>query len=191
MNPQTFSPQPAVVRSGTEAHYDAYLMKNYARAAVTLENGGLITVNGFWLDYAKRDPKAPFLSKHLAEASRNFTEMMLAMAVLDIPFEPAKHETGAKDANDLMHRFYGGKLTRPQMAALSRLVDKAALAGDVVADGILSEAAQQLAGITLAETKLRLTADAHGKPDRDQTEEHNRQPRLIVKNEQLVDQPGQ
>jgi N-acetylglucosamine kinase-like BadF-type ATPase len=61
--------------------------------------------------------------------------------------------TGAQDANDLMHRFYGGKLTRPQMASLSRLVDKAALAGDVVADGILSEAAQQLAGITLAVRK--------------------------------------
>ncbi|MDR3719466.1 MAG: BadF/BadG/BcrA/BcrD ATPase family protein [Bryobacteraceae bacterium] len=61
--------------------------------------------------------------------------------------------TDAKDANDLMHRFYGGKLTRPQMAALSRLVDKAALAGDVVADGILTEAAQQLAGLTLAVRK--------------------------------------
>ena len=66
--------------------------------------------------------------------------------------------TGANDANDLMHRFYGGKLTRPQMAALSRLVDKAALAGDVVADGILSEAAQQLAGITLAVRKRTFTA---------------------------------
>jgi len=65
--------------------------------------------------------------------------------------------TGAKDANDLMHRFYGGKLTRPQMAALSRLVDKAALAGDIVADGILTEAAQQLAGITLAVRKRTFT----------------------------------
>ena len=61
--------------------------------------------------------------------------------------------TGAKDANELMHQFYGGKLTRPQMAALSRLVDKAALAGDVVAYGILTEAAQQLAGISLAVRK--------------------------------------
>jgi N-acetylglucosamine kinase-like BadF-type ATPase len=65
--------------------------------------------------------------------------------------------TGAQDANDLMHRFYGGQLTRPQMAALSRLVDKAALAGDQIADGILNEAAQQLAGITLAVRKLTFT----------------------------------
>ena len=62
-------------------------------------------------------------------------------------------ETGARDANDLMHRFYGGELTRPQMAALSHLVDEAATAGDLVADGILNEAAQQLAGITLAVRK--------------------------------------
>ena len=66
--------------------------------------------------------------------------------------------TGAHDANDLMHQFYGGKLTRPQMAAMSRLVDVAALAGDVVAYGILSEAAQQLAGITLAVRKRAFAA---------------------------------
>ena len=31
--------------------------------------------------------RAPFLSTHLADASRNFTEMMFALAVLDLPFE--------------------------------------------------------------------------------------------------------
>jgi N-acetylglucosamine kinase-like BadF-type ATPase len=67
-------------------------------------------------------------------------------------------ETGAKDANDLMHMFYGGKLTRPRMAAMSRLVDETALAGDVIAYGILSEAAQQLAGITLAVRKRTFAA---------------------------------
>jgi N-acetylglucosamine kinase-like BadF-type ATPase len=67
-------------------------------------------------------------------------------------------ETGAKDANSLMHMFYGGKLTRPRMAAMSRLVDETALAGDVVAYGILSEAAQQLAGITLAVRKRTFSA---------------------------------
>ena len=66
-------------------------------------------------------------------------------------------ETGASDANDLMHRFYGGELTRPRMAAMSRLVDEAATAGDLVADGILMEAAQQLAGITLAVRKRTFT----------------------------------
>jgi acetylornithine aminotransferase/acetylornithine/N-succinyldiaminopimelate aminotransferase len=39
MDPQTFAPPPAVTRTGAEAHYDAYVMKNYARAALTLVRG--------------------------------------------------------------------------------------------------------------------------------------------------------
>ena len=34
--------------------------------------------------------QGPFLSTNLAEASRNFTEMMFALAVLDLPFEAAE-----------------------------------------------------------------------------------------------------
>jgi hypothetical protein len=75
-----------------------WVENNYYHLPIENQNGGLVTVNGFWLDYAKRDPKAPFLSKRLAEAGHNFTEMMLAMAVLDIPFEPAKHDNNVKDA---------------------------------------------------------------------------------------------
>jgi N-acetylglucosamine kinase len=58
--------------------------------------------------------------------------------------------TGAKDAGDLLHRCYTPELPRPRIAAFSRLVDAAAADGDRVAQGILDEAAQQLAGITLA-----------------------------------------
>src|SRR5207253_3159765 len=32
-----------------------------------------------------------FLSRHLADASRNFTESMFALSVLDLPFEAGKH----------------------------------------------------------------------------------------------------
>jgi acetylornithine aminotransferase/acetylornithine/N-succinyldiaminopimelate aminotransferase len=39
MDPQTFSHVSAVTVSGTEAHYDAYVMKNYGRPAVTLVRG--------------------------------------------------------------------------------------------------------------------------------------------------------
>ncbi|HLP08249.1 MAG TPA: aspartate aminotransferase family protein [Opitutaceae bacterium] len=39
MNHQTFAPAPAVTAAATESHYDAYVMKNYARAAVTLVRG--------------------------------------------------------------------------------------------------------------------------------------------------------
>ena len=41
---------------------------------------------------ARHDASQPFYSTHLAEASRNFTEMMLALAVLDLPAESPKHD---------------------------------------------------------------------------------------------------
>ncbi len=54
-------------------------------------------------------------------------------------------ETGADNANDLLHRFYTVDFPRPRIAGLSKLVDQAALDGDGVARDILNEAAQQLA----------------------------------------------
>jgi N-acetylglucosamine kinase-like BadF-type ATPase len=53
-------------------------------------------------------------------------------------------ETGAADANDLLHRFYTTDYSRPQIASYSRLVDQAAQAGDAVAHSLLMNAAQQL-----------------------------------------------
>jgi len=66
---------------------------NYYHLTIDQQNGGLVTVNGFWADYAQHDPEKPFLSRHFAEASRNFPEMLLALAVLDLPFEAEKHES--------------------------------------------------------------------------------------------------
>jgi len=53
--------------------------------------------------------------------------------------------TGARDANELLHRFYTPEWPRPRVAALAKLVDSVALAGDPVARDILVSAAQQLA----------------------------------------------
>jgi hypothetical protein len=52
----------------------------------------LVPVSSFWLDYAHHDGKSPFLSPHFADASRNFTEMVFALAVLDLPFTAGKHD---------------------------------------------------------------------------------------------------
>lgn len=58
--------------------------------------------------------------------------------------------TAAVSANELLHKFYTPEFTRPRIAGLSHLVEQAASDGDEVAADILREAAQQLAGITLA-----------------------------------------
>lgn len=67
--------------------------------------------------------------------------------------------TGASSANDLLHRFYTTDFPRPRVAALARLVDEAAEAGDRVADGILDAAAQQLAAITAAARRQAFGVD--------------------------------
>jgi N-acetylglucosamine kinase-like BadF-type ATPase len=61
--------------------------------------------------------------------------------------------TGARDANDLLHRFYTDEYPRNRVAAFAKLVDDAARAGDKVASDILGSAAQSLA--TIAATVRR------------------------------------
>jgi hypothetical protein len=65
---------------------------NYYKRRIVEQNANLVGVGPFWVDYARHAGDGPFLSRHLADASRNFTEMMFALAVLDLPFEAAKHQ---------------------------------------------------------------------------------------------------
>ncbi|HZE96631.1 MAG TPA: hypothetical protein VE981_06380 [Planctomycetota bacterium] len=63
---------------------------NYYKLPIEQQGADLVTINRFWRDYAKHDGPSPFLSVHLAEACRNFTEILCAMAVLDLPFEASR-----------------------------------------------------------------------------------------------------
>jgi hypothetical protein len=74
---------------------------NYYHLTIDQQNAALVSVNAFWKEYAEHDPATPFLSRNLAAASRNFPEMLMALAVLDLPFEAPKHET----------KFDGAKMT--------------------------------------------------------------------------------
>ncbi|MES2708459.1 MAG: hypothetical protein V4726_17840 [Verrucomicrobiota bacterium] len=69
---------------------------NYWQLLIAAQNADLIKPNRFWQDYAKWDGASPFLSTHLSEAAGSFSEIMLALGVLDLPFEtdakPAKTE---------------------------------------------------------------------------------------------------
>jgi len=65
---------------------------NYYHQLIEKQNAELVKVNPFWLDYA-RHGAGGFFSTHLAEVAPNFTEMMLALAVLDLPFEAPAVET--------------------------------------------------------------------------------------------------
>jgi hypothetical protein len=69
---------------------------NYYHLPIEQQNAQLIPVNAFWRDFAAwmaSGAKAPFLSSNFTEAHRNFSEIMFALAVLDLPFEAGKHTT--------------------------------------------------------------------------------------------------
>ncbi|MGC4004302.1 MAG: hypothetical protein QM811_14760 [Pirellulales bacterium] len=66
---------------------------NYYHLTIDRQNADLVGIGAFWKDYAAHDPAQPFLSKNFGAATRNFTEMMLALSVLDLPFEAPKHKT--------------------------------------------------------------------------------------------------
>ncbi len=74
---------------------------NYYKLPIQQQVAALVGVSDFWVDFARHDGKSPFLSRNLADASRNFTEMMFALAVLDLPFTAGKPEV----------KFAGGTMT--------------------------------------------------------------------------------
>jgi hypothetical protein len=63
---------------------------NYYKLTIQEQGPELVSVNRFWRDYARHDGRSPFLSMHLADATRNLTEMLCALSVLDLPFEATK-----------------------------------------------------------------------------------------------------
>lgn len=65
---------------------------NYYHLPIAQQNGALVPVNAFWRDYAAQDPQRPFRSTHVAEACGNFTEMMFALSVLDLPLHSVEQD---------------------------------------------------------------------------------------------------
>ncbi|MCE9519318.1 MAG: hypothetical protein K8R87_07185, partial [Verrucomicrobia bacterium] len=79
---------------------------NYWHLPLAQQGAELIAVNAFWRDLAEWDGKGAFVSSHLAEAHHSFAEIMLALGVLDLPFEAPKH--GSKVTEGRMTITAGG-----------------------------------------------------------------------------------
>jgi len=73
---------------------------NYWKLLIGQQDADLVQPNRFWQDYAKWTGQGSFVSAHVAEATRNFSEMMLALAVLDLPFPGQAPEIGATVGED-------------------------------------------------------------------------------------------
>lgn len=104
---------------------------NYYRLRMHEQVSDLVKVNAFWRDFAEHEGSGSFLSPHVAHASSSFTEMMLALAVLDLPFTPGEHraayagprmELGAASDSIVFHKEV--KPVAPAEAALPVLVDQ-------------------------------------------------------------------
>ena len=69
---------------------------NYYQLPIDQQNANLILINAFWDDFASHPEGKPFVSGNFIYATRNFSEMMFALSVLDLPFEPVDHEVENK-----------------------------------------------------------------------------------------------
>lgn len=72
---------------------EEWVENNYYQLPIEQQIASLINVNAFWKDYACHKPGLPFVSNNIAEATHNLSEMMLALAVIDLPFKAEKHAT--------------------------------------------------------------------------------------------------
>jgi hypothetical protein len=73
-----------------------HVEQGYWHRRIDEHEADLVGPGLFWQDFAAASPDAPFLSVHVAEAAGSFTEMLLALAVLDLPFRSVEHRTGTE-----------------------------------------------------------------------------------------------
>ena len=88
---------------------------NYYRLPLEQQNSALVRVDGFWNDYAAHKNDGPFVSANVAEAANSFTEMMLALAVLDLPFESGEHKVEKADGSLTMTTASAGIIVHEQI----------------------------------------------------------------------------
>lgn len=74
-----------------------WVENNYYHLPMAEQTPSLVPANRFWRDYAERDPAKPFLSQYFPEAAGSFTQMMFALAVIDLPMVPDEHRLDYAD----------------------------------------------------------------------------------------------
>ncbi len=92
--------RPSLYRSPDKTQ--EWAENDYYQRPVEEQGPDLVTVNPFWRDFAEHRHRGPFLSENLAHACGSFTEMMCALAVLDLPFTAEAPEVVFEDASMTM-----------------------------------------------------------------------------------------
>ena len=75
-----------------------WVESNYYHLPLDQQTTGLISANSFWVDYAAHDAALgkPFYSTNLAEPTHSFSEMLVALSLVDLPFKAGEHKTEFK-----------------------------------------------------------------------------------------------
>ncbi len=79
----------------------------------------LVQANAFWRDYARHQGDGPFVSTQVARAAGSFAEMLLALAVLDLPFTPGEHRTAQQDGTRTLRPATPLLLVRRELAPVA------------------------------------------------------------------------
>ena len=85
-----------------------WIENNYWHLPMADHDADVVPVNDFWADFAAHDHQTPFFSEHLTKSASNIHEMLLALAVLDLPFEAKEHNVELAD--DKMTLTPGGSM---------------------------------------------------------------------------------
>lgn len=72
---------------------ERFVETHYWKRRVQDNTYDLVPVNPFWIDFAAHREGSPFVSTNLAHAANSLNEVLLALAVLDVPFEASEHKT--------------------------------------------------------------------------------------------------
>jgi hypothetical protein len=99
----------------------AWIESDYWRVRPEDAGPQLVGPDPFWLDFAERDPAASFRSPHFAHAADTLTEMLLALAVLDLPFEAGAHQI------EVAGRALGLRAASPLLVVRKDVLEAAAL----------------------------------------------------------------
>jgi hypothetical protein len=85
----------------------------------------IVAPNRFWLDYATAEPGKPFVSSAIIEAGNSFLEAMMALSVLDLPFEAGKHEVAQDGGKRTLRAATPLLLVRKEVMRTEQAADQA------------------------------------------------------------------
>ena len=94
---------------------ERFVESNYWQRTSAEAGASLLSVHEFWLDFASVGPDQPFVSTNFPLATGHLNEMLLALALLDLPFKSAEHTVSASQGSVEINAASGLLLVRKEL----------------------------------------------------------------------------